>query len=130
LSTSFCTQDGVVPRTRLPELLRHVLEVAEKYQLKIFNVFHAGDGNIHPILLFDERDREQVQRVLDASGEILSKCLEFGGTVTGEHGIGVEKLEFMTQMFDETDMMVFQNLRRIFDPDLRLARGKLLPQVD
>jgi len=129
LSTSFCTQDGVVPRTRLPELLRFVLEVAAKYQLKIFNVFHAGDGNIHPILLFDERDREQIQRVLDASGEILAKCIEFGGTVTGEHGIGVEKLEFMSQMFNETDMTLFQNLRRIFDPELRLARGKLLPPV-
>lgn len=127
LSTSFCTQDGVVPRTRLPELLRFVLEVAEKYQLTIFNVFHAGDGNIHPILLFDERDRGQIRRVLDASGEILDKCLEFGGTVTGEHGIGIEKIEFMDKMFTETDLTVFREIKATFNPQGEVSHGKLLP---
>ncbi len=127
ISTSFCTQDGVVPRTRLPELLRFVLEVAEKYQLTIFNVFHAGDGNIHPIILFDERDREQMQRVHDASTEILDKCLEFGGTVTGEHGIGIEKIEFMSKMFTKTDLQVFRNVRGLFNPRGELSSGKLIP---
>lgn len=130
LSTSFCTQDGVVPRTRLPELLRHVLEVAEKYQLKIFNVFHAGDGNIHPIILFDERNREQVQQVLDASAEILDKCIEFGGTVTGEHGIGIEKIEFMSKMFTEVDLQLFRNIRSLFNPHGELASGKLIPEPE
>src|SRR5438270_683968 len=87
---SYCTQDGVVPRTRLPHILREIQRIGAKYQLRIANVFHAGDGNIHPILLFDERDPEQVKRVLKASNEILDECIRCGGSVTGEHGIGVE----------------------------------------
>lgn len=95
LSPSYCTQDGVVPRTRLPEILDFIRQTGEKYGLRIVNVFHAGDGNIHPILLFDERDADQTRRVIQAGDEILSKCLELGGSVTGEHGIGVEKISFM-----------------------------------
>jgi glycolate oxidase len=95
LSPSYCTQDGVVPRTRLPEILEFIQQTGEKYNLRIVNVFHAGDGNIHPILLFDERDAAQTRRVIEAGDEILSKCLELGGSVTGEHGIGVEKISFM-----------------------------------
>jgi glycolate oxidase len=95
LSPSYCTQDGVVPRTRLPEILEFIRQTGEKYGLRIVNVFHAGDGNIHPILLFDERDAAQTRRVIQAGDEILSKCLELGGSVTGEHGIGVEKISFM-----------------------------------
>ncbi|MEZ6045062.1 MAG: FAD-linked oxidase C-terminal domain-containing protein [Planctomycetaceae bacterium] len=90
LSPSFCTQDGVVPRTKLPEILEFIEATSRKYDIRIVNVFHAGDGNIHPILLFDERDKEQIQRVIDAGDEILNKCIELGGSVTGEHGIGVE----------------------------------------
>ena len=90
LSPTFCTQDGVVPRTKLPHILRHHRGVGERYDLRIANVFHAGDGNIHPILLFDERDPEQVKRVLEASHEILDECIALGGSVTGEHGIGVK----------------------------------------
>src|SRR5690606_23772405 len=91
LSPSYCTQDGVVPRTKLPHILRRITEIGQKYGIRVVNVFHAGDGNIHPILLFDERDATQVQNVLKASGEILDECLACGGSVTGEHGIGVEK---------------------------------------
>lgn len=127
ISTSFCTQDGVVPRTKLPELLPFVLEVGKKYDLRIFNVFHAGDGNIHPIILFDETDPEQVKRVLEASDEILSRCLDLGGTVTGEHGIGIEKIGFMSRMFNETDLEVFRAVRNIFNPHLTMGRGKLIP---
>ena len=127
ISTSFCTQDGVVPRTKLPELLPYVLEVGKKYDLRIFNVFHAGDGNIHPIILFDETDSQQVQRVLEASDEILSRCLDLGGTVTGEHGIGIEKIQFMPRMFNETDLEVFRAVRSIFNPHLTMGRGKLIP---
>src|SRR5205823_521872 len=92
LAPSYCTQDGVVPRTKLPHILREIRSIGEKYQIRIANVFHAGDGNIHPILLFDERDADQVKRVLKASNEILEECLRCGGSVTGEHGIGVEKI--------------------------------------
>jgi glycolate oxidase len=95
LSSGYCTQDGVVPRTKLPEICDFIIATSAKYGLRIVNVFHAGDGNIHPILLFDERDPEQVARVIEAGEAILSKCIELGGSVTGEHGIGVEKMSFM-----------------------------------
>ena len=95
LAPSYCTQDGVVPRTRLPHMLREIRRISEQYRIPIANVFHAGDGNLHPILLFDERDPDQVRRVLQASHDILDECIRVGGSVTGEHGIGVEKLDFM-----------------------------------
>src|SRR5262249_35767704 len=91
LAPSYCTPDGVVPRTKLPHILREIQRIGAKYELRICNVFHAGDGNIHPILLFDERDPDQVKRVLAASNEILDECIHVGGSVTGEHGIGIEK---------------------------------------
>ncbi|QGJ68438.1 Glycolate oxidase subunit GlcD [Planctomycetales bacterium 10988] len=130
LSSSFCTQDGVVPRTKLPEMLRQVAAVSEKYGLRIVNVFHAGDGNIHPILLFDERDEEQVRQVLEASDEILETCLDLGGTVTGEHGIGIEKLSFMPRMFTETDLAVMKNVKEVFNPSQLLSPKKKLPSED
>src|SRR5690606_28225584 len=103
LSPSYCTQDGGAPRTKLPHILRKIIEIGARYDLKIVNVFHAGDGNIHPILLFDERHPDQVAKVLQASNEILDACLECGGSVTGEHGIGVEKIHFMNKMFSPDD---------------------------
>ncbi len=127
LSPSYCTQDGVVPRTQLPEILRRIRQAGQKYRLRIVNVFHAGDGNIHPILLFDERDSDQVDRVLRASHEILSACLELGGSVTGEHGIGVEKIGFMDQMFSSSDLEAMHALRQAFNPRGLLSPGKLLP---
>ncbi|HBN76451.1 MAG TPA: FAD-binding oxidoreductase [Planctomycetaceae bacterium] len=127
LSTSFCTQDGVVPRTRLPELLKDVIRVADKYDLTIFNVFHAGDGNIHPIILFDERNPKQIEQVLLASEEILEQCLAYGGTVTGEHGIGIEKIDFMDRMFNEVDLEMFRELRTVFNAKQITGRGKLIP---
>lgn len=129
ISTSFITQDGVVPRTRLPELLREVMRISAHYDIRILNVFHAGDGNIHPILLFDERNQQQVQAVLDASREILELCIDYGGTVTGEHGIGIEKLEFMTRMFNATDLEIFREIRSAFNPQLCTGRGKLIPSA-
>jgi glycolate oxidase len=90
-------------------------------------VFHAGDGNIHPILLFDERDDEQIKRVLAAGDEILSQCIELGGSVTGEHGIGVEKRHFMDRLFKEADVDVMTDLRGVFNPTGRCSPHKLLP---
>jgi glycolate oxidase len=127
LSPSYCTQDGVVPRTRLPEIFRRIVAIGAKYELRIVNVFHAGDGNIHPILLFDERDPEQVQRVLRASDEILEACLDCGGSVTGEHGIGVEKIGLMRRMFTEDDLDVMERLRIAFNPTGMLSPAKMLP---
>lgn len=127
LSPSYCTQDGVVPRTKLPEILRFITECGERHQIRIVNVFHAGDGNIHPILLFDERDADQVKRVLAASDEILSKCIELGGSVTGEHGIGVEKISFMDKLFTAEDLAVMGLIRECFNPTGRCSPGKMLP---
>jgi glycolate oxidase len=127
LSPSYCTQDGVVPRTKLPEILEFITQVSQRHNIRIVNVFHAGDGNIHPILLFDERDEEQVQRVMDASDEILSKCIELGGSVTGEHGIGVEKINFMDKLFTNDDLEVMASIRTVFNPFGRCSPAKMLP---
>jgi glycolate oxidase len=127
LSPSYCTQDGVVPRTKLPHILRKITEIGNRYGIRIVNVFHAGDGNIHPILLFDERHPEQVQQVLKASNEILDECLACGGSVTGEHGIGVEKIHFMNKMFDDGDLTAMKHLRDAFNPRGNLSPAKMLP---
>ncbi len=127
LSPSYCTQDGVVPRTKLPHILRHILEIGTRYGVRIVNVFHAGDGNIHPILLFDERDPAQVERVLAASTEILDECIACGGSVTGEHGIGVEKIDFMPKLFSPDDLKAMERLRTAFNPSGRLSPCKMLP---
>jgi glycolate oxidase len=127
LAPSYCTQDGVVPRTRLPHILRQIRAIGEKYRIGICNVFHAGDGNIHPILLFDERDADQVRRVLAASHEILEECIRVGGSVTGEHGIGVEKIDFMPKLFSPEDLAMMVRLRTAFNPDNRCSPAKMLP---
>ncbi|HMF17620.1 MAG TPA: FAD-linked oxidase C-terminal domain-containing protein [Gemmataceae bacterium] len=127
LAPSYCTQDGVVPRTRLPHILRAIQQIGSKYQLRIANVFHAGDGNIHPIILFDERDAGQVQRVLKASHEILEECVQCGGSVTGEHGIGVEKIDFMPRLFTPEDLNMMLRLRSAFNPQGRCSPAKMLP---
>jgi glycolate oxidase len=127
LASSFCTQDGVVPRTKLPHILRVIQRISEKYQLRIANVFHAGDGNIHPILLFDEREPDQVKRVLAASNEILDECIAAGGSVTGEHGIGVEKIDFMPKLFTPQDLGMMLRLRSAFNPHGNCSPQKMLP---
>lgn len=127
LSPSCVTQDGVVPRTRLPEILEFMQDVERRYNIRIVNVFHAGDGNIHPILLFDERDKEQIQRVIGASEEILNRCIDLGGSVTGEHGIGVEKISFMSRLFTPADLEVMADVRTIFNPSGLCSPGKMLP---
>ncbi|MDR3619014.1 MAG: FAD-linked oxidase C-terminal domain-containing protein [Paludisphaera borealis] len=127
VSPTFCTQDGVVPRTMLPNILRFMEGVSKRYDIRIANVFHAGDGNIHPILMFDERDPDQVKRVLDASHEILEECIRLGGSVTGEHGIGVEKMAMMPKLFTPDDLAAMAAVRDAFNPDGRCSPSKLLP---
>ena len=127
LAPSYCTQDGVVPRTRLPEMLGIIHEISKKYDIRIANIFHAGDGNMHPILLFDERDADQVRRVMEASHEILDTCLKLGGSVTGEHGIGVEKIDFMPKLFTPDDLMAMTRVRQAFNPTGLCSPGKMLP---
>jgi glycolate oxidase len=127
LSPNFLTQDGVVPRSRLPEIMQFIRACSEKYGLRIPNVFHAGDGNIHPLILYDERDPDQVRRALQAGHDILLKCIEFGGSVTGEHGIGTEKIDFMEKQFTKDDLDAMRALRRVFDPEGRCNPHKLFP---
>ena len=127
LSPNFLTQDGVVPRSRLPEIMRFIRACSEKYGLRIPNVFHAGDGNIHPLILYDERDPAQVRRAIEAGNEILEKCIELGGSVSGEHGIGVEKIDFMAKQFNADDLDAMRTLRRVFDPEGRCNPHKMFP---
>ncbi len=127
LSPSYFIQDGVVPRTKLPHIIRRITEISRKYNIRIVNVAHAGDGNVHPILLFDDRDREQVDRALAAGHELLEECVVSGGSVTAEHGIGIEKLDFMDRLFGPTDLEAMNAVREAFDPSRRLNPGKLIP---
>ena len=127
LSPTYCTQDGVVPRTKLPEIMRRIQEISRQSGLRIGNVFHAGDGNIHPIVLFDERDPRQVELAIDAGHQILDACIELGGSVTGEHGIGVEKLSFMPKLFTEQDLATMVQIRKVFNPLDRCSPRKMLP---
>ena len=124
---SYCTQDGVVPRTKLPHIMKYIRAVSAKYEIGIANVFHAGDGNIHPVLLFDERDPVQLKKVIDASHEILGECIRLGGSVTGEHGIGVEKLDFMSILFTQPDLDFMTRLRSAFNPKNNCSPFKMLP---
>ena len=127
LSPNFLTQDGVVPRSKLPEIMRFIRACTAKYGLRIPNVFHAGDGNIHPLILYDERDPEQVRKAVQAGNDILEKCIELGGSVTGEHGIGVEKMDLMAKQFTKDDLDAMQMLRRVFDPEHRCNPHKMFP---
>ena len=127
LSPSYYVQDGVIPRTKLPETLRKINEIGKRYGFAIGNIFHAGDGNLHPIILFDQRDPEQFKRAVAASGEIMRHCLESGGALTGEHGIGMEKNELMPLMFSDADLELMRRLREAFNPEGQLNPGKVLP---
>jgi glycolate oxidase len=127
LSPNFITQDGVVPRSKLPEMMSFIRACSEKYRLRIPNVFHAGDGNLHPLILYDEREPDQVRRALAASDEILGKCIDIGGSVTGEHGVGVEKIGFMARQFSKDDLDAMRLLKRVFDPDGLCNPHKMFP---
>jgi glycolate oxidase len=127
LSPNFLTQDGVVPRSKLPEIMRFIQETSRKYELRIPNVFHAGDGNIHPLVLYDERDPGQVRNAVHAGEEILARCIDLGGSASGEHGIGVEKIDFMPRQFDAASLEAMKKLRTVFDPELRCNPHKMFP---
>lgn len=128
VSPEFYVQDGVVPRTRLPHVLRRVSEICASYGLRVGNVFHAGDGNLHPLILFDSQVPGEVDRVRKAGHEILQVCADAGGSITGEHGVGLEKQEEMALIFSETDLRIMQQVRAAWNPDQLLNPGKLFPQ--
>ncbi|PYU32387.1 MAG: FAD-binding oxidoreductase [Acidobacteria bacterium] len=127
LSPTYYVQDGVIPRTKLPATLRRIDEIGKTYGFRIGNIFHAGDGNLHPIILFDARDKEQFDRAVAASNEIMKFCVEMGGALTGEHGVGMEKNELMPLMFSEADLNLMRRVRDCFNPAGLLNPGKILP---
>jgi glycolate oxidase len=126
---SYLVCDGTVPRTKLPEVLAKVGELSKEFDLPIGNVFHAGDGNLHPLILFDERDEEQKQRTLAASTTILKACADVGGTVSGEHGVGLEKLKEVTFIFGKEDIQFLKKLKLTFDPTNIINPDKMIPAV-
>lgn len=127
LAPSIVTHDGVIPRSKLPEMLEFVAQAAESANLRVANIFHAGDGNLHPIFLFDDRDPEQVSRVVEAGESVMRRCLELGGSVTGEHGVGVEKIDLLGEMFTDADLRLQDQLRKIINPQNTCNPGKVLP---
>lgn len=127
ISPSFYVQDGVIPRTRVPETLREIEKIGKKHALTIGNIFHAGDGNLHPLILFDPRKPEEHERTLAAAREILSFCVSVGGSLTGEHGVGMEKNELMPLLFNEDDLEVMRRLRDCFNSDGILNPQKIFP---
>ncbi len=126
-SADLVVQDAVVPRTALPDVLEAIAAVAERYRVRVSNVFHAGDGNLHPNLSFDARDPDQLARVEAASGEIMRLCVDAGGSITGEHGVGLDKLRYMGMIFGPDDLGLMAAVRRAFDPDARANPGKVIP---
>jgi glycolate oxidase len=127
ISPCYYVQDGVIPRTKLPQVLASISASGRKFGLKTANVFHAGDGNLHPLIFFDERKPEEVQAALDCCAEVLSAVIDAGGMLSGEHGIGIEKLEFMPRVFSEDDMEGMRKIRAVFDPKGLCNAGKAIP---
>jgi len=127
VSPSYYVQDGVVPRTQIAPTLRRIAEVATKYGLGISNIFHAGDGNMHPIILFNAHVPGELEKAKAAGEEILAWCISVGGSITGEHGVGMEKNEMMAHLFSQASLDCMQSLKTLFDPENRLNPGKILP---
>jgi glycolate oxidase len=127
LAPNYYVQDGVVPRSRLPEMMKRVAEISKHYNLRIANVFHAGDGNLHPNILFDMRTPGELDRVIEAGAATLRACIELGGSITGEHGVGLEKKAYIGLLFNETDLEAMSRVRRAFDPNGRFNPAKLFP---
>ena len=119
--------DGVIPRSKLPQVMERTREIGEKFGFRVGNIFHAGDGNLHPILLYDPRDLDQFERAIAASQEIMRVCVELGGALTGEHGVGMEKNELMTLMFSDADFALMRRVHDAFNPNSALNPGKIFP---
>jgi glycolate oxidase len=127
VSPNYYVQDGVVPRTRLPEVLGRIRDLETRSGLRIGNVFHAGDGNLHPLICYDESVPGQSERAVEVAGEILSYCIEAGGSITGEHGVGADKREYMPKMFTADDLECMRRMRGAFDPRGLCNPGKVFP---
>ena len=127
MTSNWLLQDAVVPRSRLPQIMREMQSIGARSGIRIANVFHAGDGNLHPMILYDDRVPGELERAKQANEELLSACLALGGSVTGEHGVGVDKAQNLTHQYAAADLNFMARLRRVFDPDGIMNPGKLLP---
>jgi glycolate oxidase len=127
IAPAYYVQDGVIPRTRLAEVLREIDTLAAEHQLRVANVFHAGDGNLHPLICYDSAREGEAERAEELSGLIMRACVDAGGSITGEHGVGVDKKAYMPSMFSEPDLEAFQRLRCAFDPAGLANPGKVMP---
>jgi glycolate oxidase len=129
LSPEYYVQDAVIPRTKLPAIMRFIEELSKKYGLRVANVFHAGDGNLHPLMLYDSRNEGELREAEEIGSQIIKACSEMGGSLTGEHGIGVEKRDFMPLMYTEEDLEAMMKVKRVFNPDGLLNPGKIFPSA-
>jgi glycolate oxidase len=127
LAPNYYVNDGVVPRSQLPEIMRRITQISKTFKLRIANVFHAGDGNLHPNILFDMRTPGELERVIEAGAAILNACVELGGSITGEHGVGIEKKAYIGLLFDDNDLEAMRRVRKALDPDGRFNPAKLFP---
>jgi glycolate dehydrogenase FAD-linked subunit len=127
ISPDYIVQDGVIPRTALPEVLHRIGEISRARGVRVANVFHAGDGNLHPLVLFDDSVEGEAGRAEEVSAAILDLCIEYGGSITGEHGVGVDKSKYMPRMFTDDDLDTMQLVRCAFDPDGLANPGKIFP---
>jgi len=127
LTAAYLLQDAVVPRSKLPQIMREVVAIGERYGLLIANVFHAGDGNLHPMICYDDRRPDELKRAKEANEALLRACIDLGGSVTGEHGIGLDKCQNLPLQYADADLNFMYRLRGVFDPDRLMNPGKLLP---
>ncbi|MBB5325594.1 glycolate oxidase [Anoxybacillus tepidamans] len=127
ISPDYLVQDGVIPRSKLPEVLQQIQQISQKYGLRIANIFHAGDGNLHPLVLFDAEKPGETEKALAAGSECLQACAAVGGSITGEHGVGIEKKEEMRFIFNDEEIIAQTNIRDVFNPKNLLNAGKLFP---
>ena len=129
LSPDYYCMDGTIPRRELPRVLSAIAEMSKRYGLRVANVFHAGDGNLHPLILYDANKPNEIETAEAFGGEILKLCVDVGGVLTGEHGVGLEKRDLMTYQFDEHDLAVQHRVKHAFDPDIRFNPGKVFPTL-
>jgi glycolate oxidase len=121
--------DGTIPRRELPRVLGAIAEMSARFRLKVANVFHAGDGNLHPLILYDANVPGELDRAEAFGSEILKLCVDTGGVLTGEHGVGLEKRDLMTYQFEDADLEVQHRIKHAFDPDVRFNPGKVFPTL-
>jgi len=129
MTRNYYHQDAVVPRTKLAAVLREIAAIGERYAVRVPNVFHAGDGNIHPLLCYDARVPGEFERAMAAGDEIMRCCIRAGGTVSGEHGIGIEKRDYLRLMYTEEDLGAMRRIQQVLDPRGRCNPGKIFPDA-